>query len=66
MQFTVQVRALCEKAKEILMEESNVQVFCFTSSCAKLIVLALEIIDSLLGSIEISCLASLYFSWKLE
>jgi hypothetical protein len=25
----VQVRALCEKAKEILMEESNVQVHCF-------------------------------------
>ena len=40
MQFTVQVRALCEKAKEILMEESNVQVLCFTSLCAKLIVLA--------------------------
>ena len=29
MQFMVQVRALCEKAKEILMEESNVQVRCF-------------------------------------
>jgi hypothetical protein len=28
--FTVQVKALCEKAKEILMEESNVQVSYFT------------------------------------
>jgi hypothetical protein len=40
VQFTVQVRALCEKAKEILMEESNVQVLCFTSLYAKMIVLA--------------------------
>lgn len=29
--FIVQVRALCEKAKEILMEESNVQVCRFVS-----------------------------------
>jgi hypothetical protein len=29
--FTLQVKALCEKAKEILMEESNVQVSYFTS-----------------------------------
>jgi hypothetical protein len=35
-----EVRALCEKAKEILMEESNVQVLCFTSLYAKMIVLA--------------------------
>lgn len=28
----IQVRALCEKAKEILMEENNVQVFIVSNS----------------------------------
>jgi hypothetical protein len=30
----MQVRSLCEKAKEILMQENNVQVFFFFFFCA--------------------------------
>jgi hypothetical protein len=46
VQFMVQVRALCEKAKGILMEESNVQVRCF--DCFGLRTRALEYVVQLI------------------
>lgn len=58
LSFTVQVRTLCEKAKEILMDESNVQVCClhalflFSTACLFFLLILCQIAYSccLVGS----------------